>query len=309
MGDARATAKLLEMLYEHDQTGHWQLMSKANNGIYLPPLIDNEAIQSLPEATGIYFFHDEKGKIIYVGKAKSIRSRVRSHFTGKDGQKKQDLRRKIARISYEITGSEFVASLHEVAQIKKFFPEFNKAQKFPDPKFGIYKWVDQQGFERLSLSKVVRNMKPLASFTSITEMRSLIAKASQEMQLCPRLCGMETKEGLCAMDKGNCPKICSEQSRAEEHNISLNEFISNKLYSNDNEVFIDKGRREDELSFVLFRKGEYVGFGYLEDTMFKADLALLEFHLIPQKEDTEIKRILKFYRQIWPVKKRFLLTQ
>ena len=72
-------------------------------------------------------------------------------------------------------------------------------------------------------------------------------------------------------------------------------------------MFIDKGREEDEVSFILFKNGEYVGFGYLENSKFQPDLSLLEFHLNPQKEDTEIKRILKFYRQFWPEKKRFLL--
>ncbi len=308
MGDAMATAKLLKMLFEQDQTGHWQQMSKANTGVYLPPLIDQEKIQSLPEATGIYFFHDERGKIIYVGKAKSIRSRVRSHFTGKDGQKKQDLRRKIANISVEITGSELLASLHEAAQIKKHFPEFNKAQKFPDPKFGIYKWIDQLGFERLSLSKVAKNMKPIASFTSLTEMRSIVGKASLELQLCPRLCGMEVKEGLCSLHQGNCPKLCTNNEHTIDHNQRLNSFIANKFYTNENEVFIDKGRTDNESSFVLFLNGLYAGFGYFESQQFGTDLSLFQHHLLPQKEDTEIKRILKFYRQIWPEKKRFLLT-
>jgi DNA polymerase III subunit epsilon len=77
---------------------------------------------------------------------------------------------------------------------------------------------------------------------------------------------------------------------------------------NENEVFIDKGKTENEVSFVLFRNGVYAGFGYIESDNFQLELALLQLHLIPQKEDTEIKRILKFYRQIWPDKKRFVLS-
>jgi len=54
----------------------------------LPPNLPGQQIKALPKEPGVYYFKDEKGKIIYVGKAKDLSKRVVSHFTGLDISKK-----------------------------------------------------------------------------------------------------------------------------------------------------------------------------------------------------------------------------
>jgi excinuclease ABC subunit C len=86
-----------------------------------------EARRKLPDQPGVYLFHDAKGKVIYVGKAKSVRKRVASHFAGRGrgthgaGQMIDE----VERIECVVVGSEAEALLAEQAFIKQYRPRFN----------------------------------------------------------------------------------------------------------------------------------------------------------------------------------------
>ncbi|MDB5251054.1 MAG: polymerase subunit epsilon, partial [Flaviaesturariibacter sp.] len=79
-GDASATVVLFEKLLKCDGrdaiSGSLKKTSKEQT---LPPHVPREDFLKLPALPGVYYFHDAKGKVVYVGKAKSIRSRVNSH--------------------------------------------------------------------------------------------------------------------------------------------------------------------------------------------------------------------------------------
>ena len=85
-----------------------------------------ETLKGLPDAPGVYLFHDQDGTIIYVGKALSLRSRVRSYFRGgKVSAKVLRLRQLGERIDYIVTGSEVEALLLEQTLIKEHRPKYN----------------------------------------------------------------------------------------------------------------------------------------------------------------------------------------
>ena len=73
MGDAFATVKLFELLLTKDKS----LGKKTNTKFYN---IEASKIASLPEEAGVYYFYNQQGDIIYIGKSKDIRARVFSHF-------------------------------------------------------------------------------------------------------------------------------------------------------------------------------------------------------------------------------------
>ena len=91
-----------------DTNGHVQTMLKAKSKEqFLPPNISAQAIKKLPQQPGVYYFHDKKGKVIYVGKAKSLSKRVNSHFSNnKPNRQKQEFLKKIYNISYKTTATE-----------------------------------------------------------------------------------------------------------------------------------------------------------------------------------------------------------
>ncbi|MCB0502317.1 MAG: GIY-YIG nuclease family protein, partial [Bacteroidetes bacterium] len=80
-GDASATAILLEKLLFNDKKKIIKDLLKGELATtHLPSNITESLVDELPEETGVYYFLNEKGQIIYVGKSKNIRERVISHF-------------------------------------------------------------------------------------------------------------------------------------------------------------------------------------------------------------------------------------
>ncbi len=77
-----------------------------------------EDFRALPNAPGIYYFTNTKDEIIYVGKAKSIRDRVKTYFSPSTPRKAQKIIKQAARLKHIITNSELTALLTEAETIK-----------------------------------------------------------------------------------------------------------------------------------------------------------------------------------------------
>ncbi|MBA2262540.1 MAG: GIY-YIG nuclease family protein, partial [Solirubrobacterales bacterium] len=81
--------------------------------------------RTLPDGPGVYLFRDERGKVIYVGKAKSIRKRVAGHFSTSVMRGDVELRDLVDHIEFLLVGSESEAFLAEQNFIKQYQPRFN----------------------------------------------------------------------------------------------------------------------------------------------------------------------------------------
>jgi DNA polymerase-3 subunit epsilon len=88
-------------------------------------------LPDLPDRPGVYFMKRRNGEILYVGKAKSLRNRVRSYFTGIDAHptRLRKLVRDVRVVEWEETGSELAALLLESKLIKRLLPRYNRAQR------------------------------------------------------------------------------------------------------------------------------------------------------------------------------------
>jgi excinuclease ABC subunit C len=82
-----------------------------------------EQRRKLPDQPGVYLFKDEDGKVLYVGKATSIRKRVAGHFSGKTAVR--DITGQVKSIDFLVTGNEAEALLAEQQFIKRHRPRFN----------------------------------------------------------------------------------------------------------------------------------------------------------------------------------------
>ncbi len=89
--------------------------------------LDPADIGSLPEATGVYIFLDDSMRVLYVGKALSLRQRVRSYFTGRQPSNPRlaQLRGSVRHIDFVVTANQAEALLLEGSLIKKLKPPFN----------------------------------------------------------------------------------------------------------------------------------------------------------------------------------------
>ncbi len=87
--------------------------------------VSKEILAALPETPGVYFFRDNAGTIIYIGKAKFLKKRVQSYFSRQLDAKTQRMVAKIARIEYQTASSESAAEVLEAERIKEHQPHYN----------------------------------------------------------------------------------------------------------------------------------------------------------------------------------------
>ena len=198
-GDAAATVTLFKKLLDSDEKGHiQQSLNRNSKEAILPPHVPKAHFEALPKTPGVYYFHDSKGKVIYVGKAKNIRSRVNSHFSNNsDSKQKQNFMRNAYAISFQQTATELMAAILESTEIKRLWPPFNTAQKKPEELFGIFVYEDQNGYMRLAIEKKRKNNTPLCTFHYKVDGHGVMRKLMKEFALCPKLCFMQTSTDEC----------------------------------------------------------------------------------------------------------------
>ncbi len=88
-----------------------------------------QKVSSLPDAPGVYLFKDAAAKIIYVGKAKSLKKRVQSYFSRDLSSKTQALVAKIVDLEYRLSPTESQAQILEASLIKRYQPQYNISLK------------------------------------------------------------------------------------------------------------------------------------------------------------------------------------
>ena len=85
----------------------------------------NKTIKNSPDAAGVYIMKDNKGHLLYIGKAKSIRKRIATHFQRPASQKNSLMLSQVRKIDFITTGTEYRALLLEAELIKKNQPYYN----------------------------------------------------------------------------------------------------------------------------------------------------------------------------------------
>ncbi|WP_117170507.1 excinuclease ABC subunit UvrC [Paraliobacillus sediminis] len=112
-----------------------------------------EKLAVLPAQPGCYLMKDKHGTIIYVGKSKLLKNRVRSYFTGANDQKTQRLVQEIVDFEYIVTSSEIEALILEMNLIKKYDPKYNVLLK--DDKSYPYLKITNERHPRLLITRRV----------------------------------------------------------------------------------------------------------------------------------------------------------
>ncbi|GEM05210.1 UvrABC system protein C [Halolactibacillus miurensis] len=112
-----------------------------------------EKLKVLPAEPGCYLMKDKHGTVIYVGKSKMLKNRVRSYFTGANDQKTQRLVQEIVDFEYIVTSSEIEALILEMNLIKKYDPKYNILLK--DDKSYPYLKITNERHPRLIITRKV----------------------------------------------------------------------------------------------------------------------------------------------------------
>ncbi|MCS7053644.1 MAG: exonuclease domain-containing protein [Ignavibacterium sp.] len=146
LGDAETTAKILikliRRLRKEEGIETLEDLIEYQEGVVLTPNLEikpelKDDFYNFPNAPGVYYFVNNKNQIIYIGKAKSLRDRIKSYFLKNADKKIKKIVSQANRLHHIITNSELTALLLEAESIKKQNPKHNKMLKNYGSKYFI----------------------------------------------------------------------------------------------------------------------------------------------------------------------------
>jgi DNA polymerase III subunit epsilon len=300
-GDAEATAKLFSLLLQNDSGNHiLEALKQRSKDQVLPANLPKADIDRLPFSPGVYYFHDEKGKVIYVGKARNVKKRVCSHFTGNNpGQQRQEFLRNIHHVTYQDCGTELIAFVLEAVEIKRLWPKYNRSLKRFEHAYGLYAFEDQRGYLRLAVDKRGKLSSPLYTCNSFLDGRNLILRLIDTYELCPKLCFIQTNNEPCTgVNQHLC--ACEGYETPEEYNKKVNHAIDELKQALPTFAIRDEGRKTDEHSCILIEKGQFYGMGYISHYFEANNLDQLKNYLTPYPSNDYIRNMVANYAVKFP---------
>ena len=297
-GDAHATVLLFEKLLENPESKEVfkKFLNARSQEATLPPHLPKAVFDKIPQKPGIYYFMNQKGEIIYVGKAINLKKRVLGHFYDKS-RKEIQMCSETANIDFKLAGSELVALLMESAEIKRLFPPYNRAQKRPGKQYAIFAYEDRNGITHLAYNTSKGAPSPLKVFHNQTECRAYLEEVCKSFSLCPKYCHLQQTTSACSHHEINtCEGICRGDESPEDYNQKVDEAIAHmKMLSSEVKIIKEKGRAENESAVVLIADGIYKGFGFIDTEIQISSIDDIEAFIIPQKHTLETESILTQY--------------
>lgn len=292
-GDAMATVKLFQLLLEKDveKTILKELIKTEIEKGIAPKLLD--IVQSMPSKTGVYYIHNDKSNLIYIGKSRNIKKRINQHFTGKSNKCKK-IQTEVFAVTYEETGSELIALLKENEAIKVNKPILNRAQRKSIFQLALYAEKDKNGYLNLKIQKFDGRKKEITSFSSLQEAKNTLFKITSKYHLCQKLTGLyDTKKECFQYGIKECDGACIGEISADEYNQRVQLFLKENDFETQNMILIDKGRTISERSAVLIENGIYKGYAFFDLNYQITNPEILRAILIPMQNNRDAKNIIQ----------------
>ena len=193
----------------------------------------DEELKKLPAKPGVYLMHDERDAIIYVGKAVSLRNRVRQYFQSSrnKGVKIEQMVTHICRFEYIITDSEMEALVLECNLIKEHRPKYN-TMLMDDKAYPFIKVTVQEDFPRVMLARQIvkdraKYFGPYTSAGAVKDTIDLIHKLYGIRTCNKALPKMLGKERPCLnYHIHQCPAPCQGYISKEEYGAAVKKALS-----------------------------------------------------------------------------------
>ena len=239
LGDARVLWSFVQLLYREKEIADIEAAVRRLLRIpSLPPQLEPDALENLPEGPGVYRFYGVNDLPLYIGKSVNLRDRVRSHFSS-DYRSANDVRisGEIRRIEVEETAGELGALLREARLVKELLPLHNYRLRrklnacfirVPDltapPQIVANKDVDWGEYFAGSGPGCVRGPTEslFGPFAAKVNVRHLLEEMAGEHGLCWRALGWEKRGGPCfARQVRKCRGACIGEETPEQHHLRL----------------------------------------------------------------------------------------
>lgn len=296
-GDVRATVSLFEKLLGEGAAVHIeQMLKKTSSEQWLPMHLDKSEIAKLPALPGVYYFHNAKGKVIYVGKAVNIRKRVSSHFTHNDAaRKRQHFLRHVCRVTHTVCVNELQALVLESAEIKRLWPKYNQSQKQPAQKYGLYSFEDNRGYIRLAIDKKKKNLPVHYQFNLLHEGLVLLRNMIEAFDLHEKLCYLD-KTALTVKDLEYLDPPARYNGKVR---VAL-EQLDKQLPTF---AIVDEGLSANEKLYMLIERGSFWGMGYLDAGLKIKGITELKERIQPYADNDFIRNSIYSYAAANPARK------
>ncbi len=286
-GDALATVKLFELLLSLDP----EMAGTRQKPVARE--LNRSLTENLPRKTGVYYFYDKEGELIYVGKSVNIRERVLSHLNNHLDKKELELKNRLLEVRYKVTGSELVALLLESAEIKKHQPLFNRAQRRTYFNYGLYSFYDDNGYLNLKLGRILDGVTPLYTYGSLYEGKEHLTQLCEKFGLCHKLTGLSYGKGSCFEFRiHRCRGACIGEEPAVVYNQRVKKAIANYHFEQQDFILVDDGRHEEEKAIVCVKNGKYRGFGFVPLEALDLPADELEDYIVTQQDNKEVRRLI-----------------
>jgi DNA polymerase III subunit epsilon len=198
----------------------------------LPPLLHRNVLKGLPDTPGIYFFYGKDRELLYVGKSKNIRTRVRSHFSNMTSRTELRLCSQTAFVETTETPGELSALLLEAQTIKTHMPLYNRALRRARTMVVALQETDEYGYYRLRLEQ--RTTLPEGAvvaglFRTMVQAKAALRLIAKEQRLCPKLLNIESCANSCFNAQlGLCDGACMQKESSETYNKKFTEAFRNR---------------------------------------------------------------------------------
>ena len=208
-------------------------------------------LELLPDNPGCYLYKDNIGEIIYVGKAKNLKNRVKSYFTGSHNKKTQTLVSKIEDLEYIIVNSEKEALLLENNLIKKYRPYFNIRLK--DDKSYPYLVITKEEHPRLLMTRKYKKNNKNIYFGPYVDIKSAMEVKKILDKIYPlRKCNPVEKRPCMYYQIGECIGPCAKKITPDEYKTQINK-IKSFLTGNTKEILEDlNNKMQDHVKNLEF---------------------------------------------------------
>jgi DNA polymerase III subunit epsilon len=177
-------------------------------------------VREAPAATGVYRFLDERGEVLYVGKATDLRSRLRTYF-GQDPRRRiADLVRETAEVTWTLTPTLLEAEVVEVRAIHAHAPRYNRRSRHPQR--GVHVALTREAFPRLSIVREprashARTLGPLASRRTAEALLEAVHEVLPLRTCTGRLRVAQDHPACVLKDLGRCGAPCDGSQDADAY--------------------------------------------------------------------------------------------
>ncbi|MGB3775019.1 MAG: GIY-YIG nuclease family protein [Leeuwenhoekiella sp.] len=252
--------ELLQLCYLQTSKGAGvvNIMEASNQYI----LDASKATVPLLQKPGVYYFKNADDEVLYVGKAKKVRTRLKTHFRNAI-MKEHVMYPEISSIDVEYTGSDLIAQLLESNEIKHLSPKFNSQQvKTPAP-YQIATKPNKQGVMRFVLEQKKYQDTEADKYYNRNSAKKRLRDLCKIYMLCPKFCSLERIAGGCSQsNEGKCRGVCVKKEDIETYNKRVQLAFEALQKEIDHKIIKVAGRSKVEIGFVLISNGIYQGFGF-----------------------------------------------